>query len=144
MLGRISTSPVDFVAIILQPMIHLWIPNGSNRSSKSIRSGGNVNYVSKGRNVLIRSGLSDLHRGTGGKWSQFPEYLDASRTNEFLMFHVPQSRTTASLDGDKALHQPSATIVWKLHLSATSESIRNCAALLIHRRKYIGECVSNS
>lgn len=57
------------VAIILQPMIHLWIPNGSNRSSKSIRSGGNVNYVSKGRNVLIRSGLSDLHRGTGGKWS---------------------------------------------------------------------------
>ena len=61
--------PEDFVAIILQPMIHLWIPNGSNQSSKSIRSGGNVNYVSKGRNVLIRSGLSDLHRGTGGKWS---------------------------------------------------------------------------
>lgn len=57
------------------------------------------------------------------------------------MFHVPQSRTTASLDGDKALHQPSATIVWKLRLSATSGSVRNCAVLLIHQRKYIGEYV---
>lgn len=57
------------------------------------------------------------------------------------MFHVPQSRTTASLDGDKALHQPTATIVWKLRLSATSGSVRNCAVLLIHQRKYIGEYV---
>ena len=48
------------------------VPTAGGNRRKSIRSGGNVNYVSKGRNVLIRSGLSDLHhevRGTAGKWS---------------------------------------------------------------------------
>ena len=58
------------VAIIFDSVSAGFTAGGNRR--KSIRPGGNVNYVSKGRNVLIRSGLSDLHhevRGTAGKWS---------------------------------------------------------------------------